>query len=153
AVAVEPPDTPTRRKLSVALSHPCNWVPDRQNFSSCSATARRIKRYLESICNLEDPRRKGRPLHGQFAGYWRYRVGDYRIDSSGCEFPSAVAQPPVEYVTQAVAEHAEAEHRDGDCESREQRHVRRGADGFPPDGEHAAPAHLGWLRAEAEEAE
>jgi mRNA interferase RelE/StbE len=26
-----------------------------------------------------DPRRLGKPLHGEFAGLWRYRVGDWRL--------------------------------------------------------------------------
>ena len=33
----------------------------------------------ERVAPLEDPRQFGKPLKGQFAELWRYRVGDYRI--------------------------------------------------------------------------
>jgi mRNA interferase RelE/StbE len=40
----------------------------------------RILRYLrERIAVSEDPRRFGRALTGDRKGFWRYRVGDYRI--------------------------------------------------------------------------
>ncbi|MGL5851477.1 MAG: type II toxin-antitoxin system RelE family toxin [Phycicoccus sp.] len=42
-------------------------------------TLRCIRAYLDEVCELEDPRQRGKPLGGSFAGYWRYRVGDYRI--------------------------------------------------------------------------
>ncbi len=39
-----------------------------------------ILRYLrERIATAEDPRRFGKPLVGDLAGLWRYRVGDYRL--------------------------------------------------------------------------
>jgi mRNA interferase RelE/StbE len=31
------------------------------------------------IAAKEDPRRFGKPLRGEFAGLWRYRVRDYRL--------------------------------------------------------------------------
>lgn len=34
----------------------------------------RIETYL-----AQDPKGLGRPLKGEFQGYWRYRWGDYRI--------------------------------------------------------------------------
>jgi mRNA interferase RelE/StbE len=41
---------------------------------------RRIFRYLhDRIANAADPRDFGKPLIHEFAGLWRYRVGDYRI--------------------------------------------------------------------------
>lgn len=40
---------------------------------------RRIRAYLDQVCELEDPRSRGKGLTGDLAGYWRYRVGDYRI--------------------------------------------------------------------------
>lgn len=45
------------------------------------AEARRIVVFLrERAASLEDPRTLGHPLKGpRFGGYWRYRVGDYRI--------------------------------------------------------------------------
>ncbi|WP_222433836.1 type II toxin-antitoxin system RelE family toxin [Pistricoccus aurantiacus] len=41
---------------------------------------RRIRGYLEErVISLENPRRLGKPLKGEFAKFWRYRVGDYRL--------------------------------------------------------------------------
>jgi len=41
---------------------------------------RRILRYLrERISGSADPRRFGHALTGDRKGFWRYRVGDYRI--------------------------------------------------------------------------
>lgn len=34
----------------------------------------RIETYLAS-----EPKRLGKPLKGEFQGYWRYRWGDYRV--------------------------------------------------------------------------
>ncbi len=39
--------------------------------------ARRIRDYLEQL-DLENPRLVGKPLKGG-SGFWRYRVGDFRI--------------------------------------------------------------------------
>jgi mRNA interferase RelE/StbE len=44
------------------------------------AEAARIVRALEDrIAPLDDPRQLGAPLKGEHEGYWRWRVGDYRI--------------------------------------------------------------------------
>ena len=44
---------------------------------------RLILRYLrQRIATAEDPRRFGRPLTGDLKGFWRYRVGDYRMIAS-----------------------------------------------------------------------
>lgn len=40
---------------------------------------RRVKAYLDEVCELEDPRSRGKGLSADLAGYWRYRVGDYRV--------------------------------------------------------------------------
>lgn len=40
---------------------------------------RRIKTYLDEVCDLEDPRQRGKGLTADRSGYWRYRVGDWRI--------------------------------------------------------------------------
>ena len=41
------------------------------------------KRILEftgkRLATSEDPRQFGKPLGGSLAGFWRYRVGDYRL--------------------------------------------------------------------------
>lgn len=41
--------------------------------------ARNILDEMEEISTLDDPRSRGKALTGSLAGYWRYRVGDYRI--------------------------------------------------------------------------
>ena len=39
-----------------------------------------ITRYMdERIAVLDNPRMLGKPLTGELKGYWRYRVGDYRV--------------------------------------------------------------------------
>ena len=40
---------------------------------------RRVKAYLDEVCDLDDPRSRGKGLTGELAGYWRYRIGDYRV--------------------------------------------------------------------------
>lgn len=35
--------------------------------------------YLEALLELEDPRQRGKVLAGERRGYWRYRVGEYRV--------------------------------------------------------------------------
>lgn len=41
--------------------------------------ARRIRDYIRTISMLDDPYSRGKKLTGNYAGYYRYRVGDYRI--------------------------------------------------------------------------
>lgn len=31
------------------------------------------------LTNVKDPRSFGKPLVGELSGYWRYRIGDYRL--------------------------------------------------------------------------
>ncbi|MGH9065974.1 MAG: type II toxin-antitoxin system RelE family toxin [Acidimicrobiales bacterium] len=40
---------------------------------------RRVRAYLDEVCALDDPRQRGRGLTADRSGYWRYRVGDWRI--------------------------------------------------------------------------
>lgn len=40
---------------------------------------RRIRIYLERVCDLEDPRQRGKALTGNLTGYWCYRIGDWRV--------------------------------------------------------------------------
>lgn len=40
---------------------------------------RRIRSYLEDLADLNDPRDRGKGLSANRAGYWRYRIGDYRV--------------------------------------------------------------------------
>ena len=40
---------------------------------------RRILEYFRSrVLNSDDPRKLGKALQGNFSGFWRYRIGDYR---------------------------------------------------------------------------
>jgi len=40
---------------------------------------RAVKTYLNEVLELDDPRDRGRGLTADLAGYWRYRIGDYRV--------------------------------------------------------------------------
>jgi len=44
-----------------------------------SEAARIIRTLEERIAPLDDPRTLGAPLTGDHAGYWRWRIGDYRV--------------------------------------------------------------------------
>lgn len=52
-----------------------------KNFKSLDSIARRrIKVFTEDRLAIADnPRLLGKALIGDFAGYWRYPVGDYRV--------------------------------------------------------------------------
>ena len=39
----------------------------------------RIVDFLSALSSTSSPRERGAALTGQFSGYWRYRVGDYRL--------------------------------------------------------------------------
>ena len=41
--------------------------------------ARIVKTLEERIAPLDDPRTIGSALIGEHAGYWRWRIGDYRV--------------------------------------------------------------------------
>ena len=44
------------------------------------AIQQRLVRFLRTrIAGTESPRRLGKPLKGGKTGFWRYRVGDYRL--------------------------------------------------------------------------
>lgn len=39
-----------------------------------------VKAWIEkNLNNTDDPRRYGKALQGKYSGYWRYRVGNYRL--------------------------------------------------------------------------
>jgi mRNA interferase RelE/StbE len=42
------------------------------------STARKILNRIETYLAC-DPKESGKPLKGEFQGYWRYRWGDYRV--------------------------------------------------------------------------
>ena len=44
-----------------------------------TAAARIIRTLEQRIAPLDDPRTLGSPLVGEHAGYWRWRIGDYRV--------------------------------------------------------------------------
>jgi len=39
----------------------------------------RVKTYLDGLLELDDPRERGRRLTADLSGYWRLRIGDYRV--------------------------------------------------------------------------
>ena len=41
-------------------------------------SAARIIAGLEQIAALDHPKQRGKAMVGNYAGYWRYRFGDYR---------------------------------------------------------------------------
>nr|DAT11227.1 MAG TPA: Cytotoxic translational repressor [Caudoviricetes sp.] len=43
------------------------------------ATQKLITSYMREIEKLEEPRFRGKALSSNLKGYWRYRVGDYRV--------------------------------------------------------------------------
>ncbi len=53
----------------------------RKNFLSLEIqTQTKILKYLENnVLSLKNPRSCGKALTGNKKGYWRYRVGDYRV--------------------------------------------------------------------------
>jgi mRNA interferase RelE/StbE len=40
---------------------------------------KKILDYLDEIAMLENPKSRGKPLIGDKKGFWRYRIGDYRV--------------------------------------------------------------------------
>ena len=38
-----------------------------------------VEKFVERLPNYPNPRDIGKALTGQYAGLWRYRVGDYRL--------------------------------------------------------------------------
>ncbi|MDO5750712.1 MAG: type II toxin-antitoxin system RelE/ParE family toxin [Rothia sp. (in: high G+C Gram-positive bacteria)] len=42
-------------------------------------TRLRILKYFDDLQTIEDPRVRGKGLTGNLSGYWRYRIGDYRV--------------------------------------------------------------------------
>ena len=43
------------------------------------AVSSRIRKFLRRVATQGLPRSTGKPLTGNLAGLWRYRVGDYRL--------------------------------------------------------------------------
>ena len=43
------------------------------------ASLERIRDYMQEVTALTDPRARAQSLSGNWAGYWRYRIGDYRV--------------------------------------------------------------------------
>ncbi|WP_201769807.1 type II toxin-antitoxin system RelE family toxin [Actinotignum schaalii] len=41
--------------------------------------SKRIAAFIRELGSLSDPRLRGKALTGNRAGFWRYRVGNYRI--------------------------------------------------------------------------
>jgi mRNA interferase RelE/StbE len=43
------------------------------------ADAKRIVAALDAIADLKSPQDRGMTMVGNYAGYWRYRIGNYRV--------------------------------------------------------------------------
>ncbi|MBN2858753.1 MAG: type II toxin-antitoxin system RelE/ParE family toxin [Sphaerochaetaceae bacterium] len=41
----------------------------------------KILKYLRKLEKCDDPRTRGKPVSKNLSGYWRYRIGNYRIIS------------------------------------------------------------------------
>lgn len=39
----------------------------------------RTRKYLMEVAELPDPTLRGKALAGNLRGYWRYRIGNYRV--------------------------------------------------------------------------
>ena len=44
-----------------------------------TVAARIVRTLEERIAGADDPRALGAPLTGDHAGFWRWRIGDYRV--------------------------------------------------------------------------
>ena len=44
-----------------------------------TATARIVRTLKQRIATLDDPRTLGSALVGEHGGFWRWRIGDYRV--------------------------------------------------------------------------
>lgn len=45
-----------------------------------NSVQKQLKRWITThLINVEDPMSFGKPLVGKYRGYWRYRIGDYRL--------------------------------------------------------------------------
>ncbi|WPF65972.1 MULTISPECIES: type II toxin-antitoxin system RelE/ParE family toxin [unclassified Corynebacterium] len=44
-----------------------------------SSVQSRFRQFLKDLKGVEDPYWRGKVLTGNWAGYWSYRVGDYRL--------------------------------------------------------------------------
>jgi mRNA interferase RelE/StbE len=43
------------------------------------SSAARITAALDKLALQQNPRDRGKALAGEWAGHWRYRIGDYRV--------------------------------------------------------------------------
>jgi len=45
-----------------------------------NSVQKQVKKWIANhLENVEDPRHFGKPLVENLSGYWRYRIGDYRL--------------------------------------------------------------------------
>lgn len=45
-----------------------------------NSVQKQIKHWIDNhLVNTDDPKAFGKPLVGDSKGYWRYRIGDYRL--------------------------------------------------------------------------
>jgi mRNA interferase RelE/StbE len=54
---------------------------EKELFSLDNSVKIRILKYLRKLEGCDEPRVFGKPLTENLSGYWRYRIGNYRIIS------------------------------------------------------------------------
>lgn len=54
-------------------------LAEKQFYKLDKTIQRQIEKYVLELKKLQNPRDRGRALVGNYAGLWRYRVGDYRL--------------------------------------------------------------------------
>ena len=43
------------------------------------STREQVRKFIDRLSEQDNPRSIGKPLAGNLAGFWRYRVGSYRL--------------------------------------------------------------------------
>jgi mRNA interferase RelE/StbE len=63
------------------MAYTINWSPKAavEYARLDNSVKNQIDKFLEKLNKRDDPQSMGKPLLGNMAGLWRYRVGDYRI--------------------------------------------------------------------------
>ena len=52
---------------------------DKELLSLDKISRERIRKYLNELKIIHNPRLRGEPLTGNLSEFWKYRVGDYRL--------------------------------------------------------------------------
>lgn len=51
----------------------------KQFFKLDTKIQKRLTSFFDQLQAMQNPREKGKPLGGNLSGFWRYRIGDYRV--------------------------------------------------------------------------